>query len=232
MIGAYHMNSELHESAIGSPAPLAREISPEIEKAALQLVVDGFERWQVGGFQRIGDHEDHYTVRLVACMKQIRRERNMALLPRYQYVEPSDEMLEGREDPAHAPHIDMVVSWDVFAEDAYLSIECKRLAPDDLARLYVRYGIDRFVRGYYGAKAQAGAMVGYVIHGSPGAVLKRVNAHVETDPAMGPGHTLMPAAAIGSLSTVFESKHQRPLPFQTIRLSHLFFDLSGIGPAT
>ena len=226
------MTSEFHDPAFGSPVLLAREISFEIERAVLQLVVDGFKRWQSGGFERVGDYENHFTVRLVACMKEIRRERNMALVPRYQHVEPTDEMLAGREDPDRAPCIDMVISWDLLTEDAYLSIECKRLAPDDLARLYVRYGIDRFVRGYYGAKAQAGAMVGYVIHGSPGAVLKRVNAHVETDPAMGPGHTLMPAAAIGSLSTVFESKHQRPLPFQTIRLSHLFFDLSGIGPAT
>ena len=56
----------------------------------------------------------------------------MGLLPRYQHVEPSDEMLEGQEDPIHAPRIDIVISWDLFAEDAYLSIECKRLAPDDL----------------------------------------------------------------------------------------------------
>ena len=64
--------------------------------------------------------------------------------------------------PAHAPRIDMVIAWDLLTEDAYLSIECKRLAPDDLARLYVVKGIDKFVRGYYGAKAQAGAMVGYL----------------------------------------------------------------------
>ena len=224
------MTPELQDSAFGSPAPLAREISPEIERAVLQLVVDGFERWQVGGFDRVGDHEDHYTVRLVACMKEIRRERNMSLVPRYQHVEPSDEMLEGREDPAHAPHIDMVVLWDAFAEDVYLSIECKRLAPDDLARLYVVCGIDRFVRGYYGAKAPSGAMVGYVIRGTPNAVLGRVNGQVARAPGMGSGHALMPANPIGWLNTVFASNHPRSSPFQTIRLTHLFFDMSGIGP--
>ena len=160
------MTPEFQDSALGSPGPLAQEISPEVEKAVLQLVVDGFERWKLEGFERVGDHEDHYTVRLVACMSEIRRERNMALVPRYQYVEPSDEMLDGREDPTHAPRIDMVIAWDFLADDAYFSIECKRLAPDDLARLYVVEGIDRFVRGYYGAKAGAGAMVGYVIRGT------------------------------------------------------------------
>ena len=104
------MTSEFHDSALGSPGPLAHELSPQIEKAILQLVVDGFERWRLGGFERAGDYEDHYTVRLVACMREIRRERNMALVPQYQYVEPSDEMLQGQDDPAHAPRIDMVIS--------------------------------------------------------------------------------------------------------------------------
>ena len=224
------MASESQDFALGSPVPLAREITPEIEKAILQLVVDGFERWQEGGFNRVGDYEDHYTVRLVACMKEIRRERNMALVPVYQKVEPSDEMLEGREDPAHAPHIDMVVSWDVFAEDSYLSIECKRLAPDDLARLYVVCGIDRFVRGYYGAKSQTGAMVGYIINGTSDAVLGRVNGHISRSPSMGSAQVLTPVNPIGWLDTVFSSNHARPLLFDTIRLSHLFFEMSGIGP--
>ena len=226
------MTPELQDFALGSPAPLGRELFPEIEKAIFQLVVDGFVRWQMGGFKRFGDYEDHYTIRLVACMKEIRRERNMALVPRFQNVEPSEEMLEGHKDPAHAPRIDMVVSWDLLTDDAFLSIECKRLAPNDLARLYVVEGIDRFVRGYYGAEAQTGAMVGYVISGTPNAVLERVNAHVERVPAMGPGHTLTPADSIGWLSTVFASNHPRPSPFQTIRLTHLFFDMSGIEPKT
>ena len=224
------MTSESSDLAFGSPAHLAREITPGIEKAVLQLVVDGFERWRVEGFKRVGDHEDHYTVRLVACMKEIRRERNMALVPVFQHVEHSDAMLEGREDPAHAPHIDMVVSWGAFAEDAYLSIECKRLAPDDLARLYVVCGIDRFVRGYYGAKSQTGAMVGYLINGTSSVVLGRVNGHISRNPSMGPRQVLAPANPIEWLDSVYSSSHPRPLPFDTIRLSHLFFDMNGIGP--
>ena len=224
------MSSELQDSFLGSAAPLAREISPEIEKSVLQLVVDGFERWQMGGFTRVGDHEDHYTVRLFECMKRIRRERNMAIIPRYHHVELSDDMLQGRADPVHAPCIDMVVSCDWLSDDVYLSIECKRLAPNDLARLYVVEGIDRFVRGFYGGGAQTGAMVGYVINGTTDAVLKRVNVHVSRAPRMGRNHSLMPAGPIGWLSTVFASTHQRTSPFQTIRLTHLFFDMNGIGP--
>lgn len=224
------MTPEDQGFVFGSAVPLARELSPEIEMAVLHLVVAGFERWEAGGFTRYGDYEDHYTVRLVACMREIRRELNIALVPRFQNVEPSDEMLEGREDPGHAPRIDMVVSWDVFSDDALFSIECKRLAPDDLARLYVVEGIAKFVRGYYGAKDDSGAMVGYIINGTPTAVLGRVNGHISSSPGMGPEQVLTLANPIKWLDTVFSSSHPRPLPLDTIRLSHLFFDMNGIGP--
>lgn len=225
------MTSEFQNSAFGSPDLLASELSPEIEKAVLQLVVDGFERWQMGGFQRFGDYEDHYTVRLVDCMNEIRREQNIGLVPRYQYVEPSDGMLEGLEDPARAPRIDMAVSWGLLTNDAYYSIECKRLAPDNLARLYVVCEMSKFVRGYYGAKAGTGGMVGYIIHGTPCAALQRVNVHVDSHPDMGIGHRLTPTDPVGHLGTVFSSIHSRPSPFQTIRLTHLFFDMTEIEPA-
>ena len=126
----------------------------------------------------------------------------------------------------------MIVAWDILSDDAYLSIECKRLAPDDLARRYVVDGIAKFVRGYYGAKAQTGAMVGYVIRGTSSAVLKRVNAQVERAPAMDSRHTLSLADPIGWLNTVFASNHPRSSPLQAIGITHLFFDMDGIGSAT
>ena len=222
------MTAESWDSAVGSPTPLAHEISTDIERAMLQLVVDGFERWRMGGFTRFGDYEDHYTVRLVACMNEIRRERNLAFVPLFRHVEPSNEMSQGLSDPTHAPCIDMVIAWEALSEDSYLRIECKRLAPDDSARRYVVCGMARFVRGYYGAEARFGAMVGYVISGALHAVVTRVNAYVSRSPDMGSHHLLGPAAAIVPLKTVFESNHMRAAEFQPIRITHLFFDMSGI----
>ena len=227
------MNSEWRDSPLGSPGPLARELSHEIERTVLELVVDGFRKWELGGFNRVGDHEDHYTIRLYECMKKVRGERNLPFVPRYQHVEPSDAMLQGLKDPAHAGRIDITVAWDLLADDTYLSIECKRVAPDDdLARLYVVEGMKRFVRGYYGARAEAGAMVGYIIRGTPRVVLKRVNAQIGRASGMGSGHTLSPADPVGWLSDVFASNHRRCPPLRTIRLTHLFFDLNGIPPST
>lgn len=224
------MNPEWQNRAVGSPVHLARELVPEFEKTILQLVVDGFQRWQEGGFIRFGDHEDHYTVRLVKCMKEIRRERNLPFLPQYQDVAPSDAMLKGWEDPARAPRIDITVCWDLLTDDAYFSIECKRVALDDLARLYVTKGIGRFVRGYYGAKAETGGMVGYIIRGTPNAVRQRVNGYVKKASAMGPEQTLIPAESIGWFKDVFVSSHPRAAPLKTIRLTHLFFDLTRLAP--
>ena len=222
------MKPDSKDFTFGSPDALAREIAVEIETTILQLVVDGFERWRAGEFRRFGDHEDHYTVRLYQCMREISRERNLALTPIYRFVEPSEGMLDGDEDPTRAGCIDMVVSWNSFIDDAYLSIECKRLAPNDLARLYVVCGIDRFVRGFYGAKAQIGAMVGYVVSGTASAVLSRVNYQVERAPSMGKEHLLVSAGPIGCLETVFSSNHRRSSPYRSIRLTHLFFDMNEI----
>jgi hypothetical protein len=225
------MTLEPEQSSFGSPEALAREIFPEIEGTILQLVVDGFERWRVGGFQRYGDYEDHFTVRLVKCMNDVRRERNLALVARFQDVEPSDAMLEGEEDPARAPRIDVTVSWDFLVDDAYFSIECKRLALGDLARRYVVEGIVRFTRAFYGTKARTGAMVGYVISDSPGPIVADVNVRVAQLPELGPAHTLSPSASIGSLTTVFTSSHSRKAPFPAIRLTHLLFDATALPPA-
>lgn len=224
------MTVEPEQLSIGSAAPLAQELVPEIEEAILDLVVDGFNRWRAERFVRYRDHEDDYTVRLVRRMNDVRRERNLALVPRYQHVEPSDAMFEGREDPARAPHIDVTVSWDFLADDAYFSIECKRLAPNDLARRYVTEGMARFARGYYGAKSGTGGMVGYIIRGSAPEVLRRVNMNVERSPHFGSGDVLKPAKSMRTLKTVYTSSHIRGSPFLPIRITHLFFDLTKLTP--
>ena len=87
------MTSESQDFALGSPAPFALEISPDIEQAILRFVVDGFERWKAEGFGSYGDYEDHYTIRLVAYMKKIRIEQDIPYIPQYQHVEPSDRIV-------------------------------------------------------------------------------------------------------------------------------------------
>ena len=223
------MTSEPQNITLGSPALLAHEIAPDIEKAILRFVVDGFERWKAEGLGSYDNLENHYTVRLVACMKKIKAEHDMPYMVRYQPVEPSDDMWEGQEDPAHARSPDIEILWDLFNDDAYLSIECKRLAPGNLARLYVVKGINRFVQGFYGAKSQSGAMIGYVVQGTPAESLERVNHHVSRNWDLGLEQMLVTTDPIGWLSTVFASLHSRPSTPLPIRLTHFFFDMGEDG---
>ena len=215
-------------STAGLPTALAEQLADDLEKAALQLAVDGFERWRQGQFVRFGDYEDHFTIRLVECMDEIRRERNMALMPVFQYVDPSDAMRQGEIDPAHAPRIDIVVASGIFNQDVYFSIECKRLRADGLTRNYVSRGINRFVSGYYGARQGAGGMIGYVLSDSPVALVRSINAHIDRAQQMGPPHRLIPGDAIGWLHMVFVSNHERLSPLKPIRLTHLLFDMRSL----
>lgn len=226
------MTSEHDNSTLGSSAYLAEELVPEIERTILHLIVEGFQRWQASGFRRFGDHEDHFTARLYDCMKVVGRERDLPFRPRYQHTELSEAMREGREDPAHAPRFDLTIAWGFLTDDSYFTIECKRLAPGDLTRLYVLQGIARFVQGYYGATASAGGMVGYVIRGTPDAILQGVNAHIDGSPELGSGHTLSRTHPVAWLKDVFESNHSRPSPLKSVHLTHLFFDLIGLQPVS
>ena len=212
----------------GSPSALAKHLAGDLERAALQLAVDGFDRWREGQFVRFGDEEDHFTIRLVECMDEIRRERNMALQPRFQYVDTSDPMRRGEQDPARAPRIDIVVASGVFDEDVYFSIECKRLRADHLTRYYVTRGLTRFVSGYYGARQNAGGMIGYVVSSSPEVLVERVNVQIDKSQQMGATHKLVLGDPIGWLHTVFVSNHERSYPLEPIRLTHLFFDLTSL----
>ena len=222
---------ESHGFPLGSPGPFASETLTDVEKGILKLVVDGFERWATCGFNRNSDREDDYTIRLVDCMNEIRRERGIMFYPVFQHTVPSDAMWKGIENPSRAGRIDIgVLSWKKLAGEDLYSIECKHLAPKRLPRLYVTEGIDRFVQGKYGAKARVGAMIGYVAKGAIGDLVRCVNSQVEGVPSMGSDHVLVSANSIEWLSTVFTSKHRRSSSFPTIRLTHLFFDMSEVEP--
>ena len=197
------------QTSFGSTEFLVHEVSPRVEEYTFQLIVDGFRRWRRGGFIRAGNCERHFNIRMVECMKNIRRKRDMPVRIICEYVTPTDSMLEGSEDPAHARRIDIAVfSLASSSDEAFLTIECKRL--DLSSRLpgrYVSEGILRFVQGHYGVKTRIGAMIGYVIEGTPDEVVRIINSRIEN--TLDSGHMLIPMDPIGWLETVHSSKHNR-----------------------
>jgi hypothetical protein len=80
------MLDEIEDEAL-IPDSLAQRLAPAFEQRILQLVAEGFERWQAGGFVRFDDTEVNLTARLVACMRDVRREFNLPFDPRPEQFE-------------------------------------------------------------------------------------------------------------------------------------------------
>lgn len=217
------MFSESQILGLGIPPEEASGISTDVEQTMLELVVDGFKEWEQSGFKRFGNREDDYTARLAKCMQDVNDNSSFRVQP--EYPDFTDEMQEGDEDSRRAPHIDIVI-FPYTEQDVFLSIECKRLAKNDLTRLYVVEGVDRFVTGKYGRKSAVGAMVGYIIEGAPEELVNRINVHIERHQGMGHEHRMSLASPIHWLQSVYNSDHIRSEPHPLISLTHLLFDLT------
>ena len=219
------MFSEPQSLGLGIPPEEASGISTDIEQAMLELVVDGFKQWEREEFSRYNKKENNFTIRLAECMKKARGNLSFVVLP--QHYDPTDEMRKGDEDSDKGSYIDIVIfPYIERSDDVFLSIECKRLAENYLTRCYVVEGVDRFVAGKYGRTSAVGAMVGYIIEGTPNELVKRINIQIEKHQRMGQGHRMSLANPIHWLQSVYESNHVRSEPYPRIRLTHLLFDLT------
>ena len=206
---------------------LAQELRPDLEKSAYELVVEGFKEWESGGFKRKGNRERHFNIRMESCMKDVRRKRNLPFVIIYENTTPTDEMSEGDDDSAKSSRVDIALfSWEYDPDEIYLTIECKLLRPKRLPRLYVVEGIDRFVQGRYGGKTRIGAMIGYVLEGTPERVIDLINSQIER--RWDSGHRLTLTDSIGWLETVYSSQHHRESAFSPITLTHFLFNMNDI----
>lgn len=102
--------------------------------------------------------------------------------------------------------------------DPHAIIECKRVAEGDagLAREYVVEGVDRFRTGKYSENHARGFMVGYVLTGSPEAVVDGINAYLA---GRGRLEDLLERSPISDLSS-WLSHHSRTTPSGPVLLHH------------
>ena len=212
----------------GSAESLAHEVSPLMERRIHQLIVAGFRLWANEGFVRFDNREESLTVRMLDLMDAVRREWGLGFRVCREQLVDTDAILAGTGNPAKARRIDLMVFVESsFDGDTFLGVECKRLdLSADLCREYVKEGMMRFVDGHYAVKTRVAAMIGYVIDGSPGDTMVKVNGYVES--ILGSGHALVPADSVGGLETVYASCHTRFSPFPRLRLTHFFFDMTGV----
>ena len=202
------------------------KIESDVEKQLLSLVVDGFEQWKNSGYESYNPHEDNSTIQIVRYMRKVRRLLGLQVRPEIQYEVPSDRMWQGEEHSSHAGTIDIAVVYDLCCDEAYLSIECKRLETSRHYNDYVNEGILRFIRGNYASKVQTGAMLGYVRQKQPSEVINSINSQIEN--VIDPSHILSPTTPIKWLDSVYTSEHTRTPPLPHFRLTHLLFPMPNI----
>ena len=116
-------------------------------------------------------------------------------------------------------------------EDAYVAIECKRVAAGspDLNAMYVTQGVDRFVTGQYAAGHEWGFMLGYVLKPPVEQVVKAIDARIRNT-----------YGEVGILST--EVRHTFSLAIlegtlsqnnaHMIQIKHIFVDMTPAAPPT
>jgi hypothetical protein len=131
-------------------------------------------------------------------------------------------------DPEVLGRIDIVLRFlhQFGDEDAYLGVECKRVAHGDstLNQRYVTKGVDRFVTGQYGAGHEWGMMLGYVMKLPSAEVVASIDERIQK--------TYGESAKLGLLDA-----HPQSLSLHTgglaqgnfghqIRLVHVFVDMT------
>lgn len=102
--------------------------------------------------------------------------------------------------------------------DPHAIIECKRVAAGDtgLAREYIVEGVDRFRMGKYSENHARGFMVGYVLGGTPQAVVDGINGY------LGRQHRLADQLNFPRSSKIpgWVSRHDRVAPSEPVLLHH------------
>ena len=212
---------------------LADYLDRSIERTVFESIVDGYERWRQEEFHSYDHLEDSYTLRLVDNIHKALREQNNTFLEvRSQNAEYTPAMYAGRASSRTAGKSDVVFSLRNRFVNRYsfLSIECKRLESDNSwYKKYVMDGMQRFIRGKYGAASRIGAMVGYVVEITLDEIPGRINTQIEEHLDGESNQRLVSSGLIRESTVVYESNHVRDSPpGGQIRLIHLFFDMDGI----
>jgi hypothetical protein len=111
-------------------------------------------------------------------------------------------------------------------EEAYLAVECKRVAADDssLNRKYVTQGVNRFVTGQYAQGHHWGMMLGYVLKLPVSPLVDEINSRIASSYGQTAVLEVMPARQ-ESLSmhtgAIFQGATSH-----VIRLLHIFVDMT------
>jgi hypothetical protein len=165
------------------------------------------------------------TTRIRKAMLRVKKAlglTNLEIGGEFELLDPTttDSEVEGRID------ITLKFLHQFGDEEAYLAVECKRVAAGDasLNRRYVTEGVDRFVTGQYAQGHHWGMMLGYVLELPISPVVDEINRRL--------ANTYGAAAALETISAHADalSMHRGALAQgavgHLIRLLHIFVDMT------
>jgi hypothetical protein len=209
------------------PSNWRESVWPSFEADVLEYVDHGCQLLQAETETAEWKERD-YTWALIRHLERTNVERWEYLSPRYDEKALTDMEFAAGKSPHTAPMIDLVVRWHYREPEPSFAIEAKVLVasgvgaykPWDTVHDYVAEGMNRFVDGKYAGGLPSGAMVAYLLSGTPEELAIKINERIASLP-LACDIPLRVHKADPLNRPKYESKHPRATRSQ-IRLLHTF----------
>jgi len=203
----------------GDWAELLDDLIPQI----LHVTI---EAWESLPPIAMDEREDPITLKLCRAIRQARNARKLPLQIHTQQLD-----LDPAGEEAGVGRLDIVFNLLVPSEEIYFCLEGKRLnvLSNGISRAYaaeyIKYGVQRFVKGKYSKSVLHGAMIGYVLNGDLRRAMKNVenNLIAQSVPLclLAP-YSLVQSPLLPQDDRIRETRHQRHHDKTMFRLHHLF----------
>jgi hypothetical protein len=214
------------DSPVGHP-------SFELSEDQIAIVIDLLCRGTAiaRGMVSVGMLEVPITNHVKKAMRQVKKQLSLTNLE----IAGEFELLDTSNDnPEVLGRIDIILKFlhQFGDEDAYLGVECKRVAHgnSDLNNRYVTQGVDRFATGQYAKKHQWGMMLGYVLTLPCSDLIASINNRIKS--------TYGDKAQLSTMDPHAQSLEIRTNTIQQtnsahqIQLVHTFVDMTTASPAS
>jgi hypothetical protein len=172
-----------------------RIIAKNLDSIIDEMLNAAVSMWAAEQWIRFDDHEANCTIQLYRCSQHVIHTTAVlhGLTIRSEWVQPTPEMLAGRESAERMNRPDLRVT---IGDEAGITIECKRLAlSGGYPKKYVDEGMDRFVAGTYSKDETKAAMIGYMQGGDCDELVAAINVAVRCTSPYGCEPSIAPSGA-------------------------------------
>ena len=203
-------------------------------KLVLEITMEAYQRMRQDGVAQQDWEEDTFSVVLTEnYIQNVVRRRQLSLVAMTRTRVHTAAMKTGEVSPKHATEIDIRLfhPWTNY-DRVYFAWECKRIGDKlldtsfaALISQYVTEGIFRFIDEDYAAELDDAGMLGYVLAGDIGNIVRDINAsmgHPNRTRRLLPSNHLFPAPMTSTDENVYRSRHKRSTSQRDILLHHLF----------